>query len=71
VDVDEEAVLSGQPVKADDLRHGGEVVERGRDPGVRGPQADDGVDVEPQPARVDDGTEAGDDPGPLESPDTG
>jgi hypothetical protein len=71
VDVDEEAVLTGEPVEADDLRHGGEVVKRGRDPGVRGTQSDNGVDVAPHPAGVDDGPVAGDDPGPLESSDPG
>lgn len=71
VDVDKEAVLAGEAVEADDLRDGGEMVERGRDPGVRGTQPDDGMDAEPNSTRIDDGPEAGDDPSLLESFDAG
>ena len=46
-------------------------VKRGGDPGVRGPQPDDRMDAEPNPAGIDDGAESRDDPGLLESFDAG
>jgi hypothetical protein len=71
VDVDQEAVLAGDPLDAGDLWYLGEVLEAGGDARMGGAQPDDGLDVQAEPGRVDHRPVPGDHARLLQSLDPG